>query len=151
MFNPLNLFTMEGIIVLKGVVSDVTGHRDGCVVVKLGYTEMKYRNVEVKTFETGRFSKPEYVDIPYRGSRQLENPEIFGLQKEDQPSLDGFGVSANRLHTDDTVTVYVHWKDVPKIGGRVDHELCEVVIIADNPMPESMQDMINRVSDKLTS
>lgn len=142
---------MEGIIILKGVVSDVTGYRDGCVVVKIGYTEMKYRNVEVKTFESGRLSKPEYVDVPYRGARRLNNPEIFGLKKEDQPALDGFGVPVNKLHTDDTVTVYVHWKDVPKFGGRVDHELCEVVIIADSPTPESMQDMINRISDKLTA
>ena len=151
MSNPLKLKNIEGIIILKGVVSDVTGYRDGCAVVKVGYTEMKYRNIEVKTFESGRLTKPEYVDVPYRGARRLENPEIFGLKKEDQPSLDGFGVPVSRLHVDDTVTVYVHWKDVPKFGGRVDHELCEVVITTENPTPESMQDMINRISDKLTA
>lgn len=142
---------MEGIIVLKGVVSDITGYRDGCAIVKIGYTEMKYRNIEVKSFEVGKLSKPEYVDVPYRGSRRLFNPEIFGFKKEEQSSLDGFGVPVNKLHADDTVTVYVHWKDVPKFGGRVDRELCEVVIVTENPMPESMQDMINRVADKLTA
>lgn len=142
---------MEGIIILKGVVSDVTGYRDGCVVVKVAYTEMKYRNIEVKSFEEGKLSKPEYVDVPYRGARRLFNPEIFGFDWQSQPSIDGFGVPVNKLHVEDTVTVYVHWKDVPKFGGRVDRELCEVVIINENPMPENLMDMINRVADKLTA
>ena len=142
---------MEGIIVLKGVVSDITGYRGGCAVVKLAYTEMKYRNVEVKTYEVGRLSKPECVDIPYRGARRLNNPEIFGFNRQDQPSLDGFGVPVNKLHREDQITAYIHWKDVPKFGGRVDHELCDVVIIADTPTPESLQSMVNRVSDRLTA
>ena len=142
---------MEGIIILKGVVSDITGYRDGCAIVKIGYTEMKYRNVEVKTFEVGKLSKPEYVDVPYRGARRLNNPEIFGFDRQSQPSIDGFGVPVSKLHAEDTVTVYVHWKDVPRFGNRVDRELCEVVIIVENPMPESMQDMINRVADRLSA
>lgn len=150
MFN-LKSLEMEGIIILKGVVSDVTGYRDGCVIVKIGYTEMKYKNIEVKTFEVGRLSKPEYVDIPYRGARRLDNPEIFGFKKEEQPSLDGFGIPVSKLHRDDEVTAYIHWNDVPKFGNRVDHEICEVVIIADTPAPESLQNMVNRVSDRLTA
>ena len=143
---------MEGIIVLKGTVTDITGYRDGCAVVKLSYTVMKYRNVEVKTFEVSRLNEAKDVDIPYRGARRLTNPEIFGFKKEDQPSLDGFGVPVNKLHRKDEVTAYIHWKDVPKFGGaQVDHELCDVVIIAENPMPETMQDMINRVAEKLTA
>ena len=142
---------MEGIIILKGVVSDVTGYRDGCVVVKIGYTEMKYRNVEVKTFESGRLSKPEYVDVPYRGAVRLNKPELFGFEQSEQPSLDGFGIPVNRLHQGDDVTVYVHWKDVPKYGNRVDREMCEVVIISATERPETMQDMINRVADRLSA
>ncbi len=142
---------MEGIIVLEGTVLDMTGFRDGTAVVKVKYRKISYRNREVRSFKVKELITWPCVDIPYRGARRLENPEMFGLSRPEQPSLDGFGVPVNQLHRDDKVTVYVHWKDVPKFGDRVDRELCEVVIIADDPRPQPLQELIEEVADKLSA
>ena len=139
---------MEGIIVLKGTVADMTGFRDGCAIVKLGYTEMKYYNNNVKIYAPEYLHHKKFVDIPYKGACRLENPEIFGFDPKEQPTTDGFGVPVNKLHQGDDVTAYIRWKDTK--DGK-DREVCEVVIIGKDLPPQSLKELVDEVADELSA
>lgn len=150
---------MEGIIILRGTVADIS-HLCSFVNVKLEYKAMWQRNDNGGLGRKMLTREKNCVDVLYKGACHLVKPELFnfsqtekqlfGIQALEFPKDGAWGTAKDDLHLGDKVVVFITWEDFYYDDDTVEHRVRDVIICSLSEKPQNMKDLVDAVASGKT-